>query len=157
MFVLSSIPPISMSLLCVLVLHMGQTSFGEIAAADSQVKSVSELTVEDKSFIDQQIQKALANPRTEAPRALSNIDNLGPAALIYASRETAKLLFIPEEINQKFGFDPLLLQVLKNLRQSERLNPEVIAKLKVICGSGITLHENLAKLVLSLQEDMDRE
>jgi len=152
-----TIPNIAITTLCALTLQTTTIFSRHAFAAESEVQSVSELTAELKSWIDAQMQRSLANPRVDAPGALSRVQKIGPGALIYASRETAKLLFIPEQINPEAGFDLLLMQVLRNLRHSEKLGTETIVKLNEIAISGNQYHENFAKEVVILQEEIHKK
>ncbi len=120
--------------------------------AETEVEHAVELTEAQKKSIDDLIGMALAKPRQDAPRSLAAIQKIGPGALVYASRETAKLLSLPLEVNSEAGFDFLLMQVLKNLRYSELLNESAIKALKEIAASENKNHADFAKEVLLIQQ-----
>lgn len=124
------------------------------AGVEQEVQLVAELTLTQKRTIDDLLAKALADPRKDAPRSLASIQKIGPGALLYASRETAKLLEIPLALNADAGFDLLLLQVLMNLRHSEPLDEAAMKKLKELSESDNESHADFANEVILIQQSL---
>ncbi len=112
------------------------------------------LTAEQISTIDRLLDSALLNPREKGLKALALVEEMGQPAVKYGSKKIAAFLFVPVEIDPRWGFDLFLFQTLKCLREASKLETAQIQKLMEISRSNIAEHSDPAKVVLSKQENM---
>lgn len=109
------------------------------------------LTEQQRQEIDQLMELALANPRKNGERNLAKIQEMGLVAVEYATPKVAELLYVPQVIDPKAGFDFVLMEALKFLRGKVKLEERHLVRLREIEKSDNKDHATFARLVLGFQ------